>query len=35
MWFSMTAEQGRVRAMFAGKLELKGKKAKFVAMEHV
>jgi hypothetical protein len=27
-------EQGRVRAMFAGKLELKGKTAKFVPMEH-
>lgn len=31
----VTAEQGRVRAMFTGKLQLKGKKAKFVAMEHV
>jgi hypothetical protein len=31
----VAAEQGRVRAMFAGKLELKGTKATFVAMEHV
>jgi hypothetical protein len=30
----VAAEQGRVRAMFAGKLELKGRKAKFVAIEH-